>query len=187
MVRAATAQDAYRLVIVGGGAAGVELAFATQYAFVTQQCRQAAVTLVASAHMILPRHAASVKARTLRLLQQLGIRLIQGQSMGAAGGIIFLDGSSLPADCLLAATGAQPLAWLRDTGLALDERGCVLVDAQHRSVSHPNVFAAGDMRMRNDISLPRSSVHAVFAGPVLAYKLLASIDGRALQRYLSPA
>ena len=183
IVRAAAAQEGYRLIVVGGGAAGVELAFAAQHAFQTQSCRNATVTLVASAGGILPGHAAGVKARTLRLLRQRGILLVQRQVLGAANGVMLPDGTTLPADCVLAATGAQPFAWLRDSGLALDEAGYVLVDAQHRSVSHPNVFAAGDVAMRNDVNLPRSGVHAVFAGPVVADNLLAGIEGRALQRY----
>ena len=58
-----------------------------------------------------------------------------------------------------------------------------MVDGQHRSLSHPNVFAAGDVCSRADIKLARSGVHAVFAGPVLARNLIASIDGQKLQSY----
>lgn len=183
VVHAAATQDAYRLAVVGGGAAGVELAFAAQHAFLVRGCHRASVTLVASSQGILPGHADSVKKRTLHLLEQRGIRLVQGQALGTADGLLLSDGSSLPANCLLAATGAQPFAWLRDTGLALDAQGYIRVDAYHRSVSHPNVFAAGDVCVRDDIKLPRSGVHAVFAGPVVAHNLLASIGGGALQRY----
>lgn len=183
VVQTAAARDGYRLVIVGGGAAGVELAFAAQYAFGAQGCARASVTLVASAQGILPGHAESVKIRARRLLRQRGITLLQGQVLGAADGVMLPDGTTLAADCVLAATGAQPFSWLRDSGLALDEAGYVLVDAQHRSVSHPDVFAAGDVAMRSDVKLPRSGVHAVFAGPVVAHNLLANIEGRVLQRY----
>lgn len=183
VVHVAAVQDVYKLVIVGGGAAGVELAFAVQHAFATQQCSRASVTLVASAQGILPGHAVSVKTRARHLLQQRGIRVLQGQAVGTADGIMMSDGTVLSADCVLAATGAQPFAWLRNTGLTLDEHGYVLVDAEQRSVSHPNVFAAGDVAMRSDVSLPHSGVHAVFAGPVVAHNLLATLEGKPLRRY----
>ncbi|MDD2719794.1 MAG: FAD-dependent oxidoreductase [Gallionella sp.] len=183
ILTAASQQDDYRLVVVGGGAAGVELAFAAQHAFATQRCKQASVRLVASESGILSGHAAGVKARTRALLRQRGITLYQGRAVGITEGVALSSGESLRADCLIAATGARPPAWLRNTDLALDEHGYILVDGQHRSLSHPNVFAAGDVCSRADIKLARSGVHAVFAGPVLARNLIASIGGQKPQSY----
>jgi pyridine nucleotide-disulfide oxidoreductase family protein len=183
ILNAASQQDHYRLVVVGGGAAGVELAFAAQYAFATQRCKQASVALVASEGGILPGHASGVKHRVRALLGQRGIMLYQAQAVGTLEGVALSNGQSLLADCIIAATGARPPAWLRNSGLALDEQGYVLVDAQHRSISHPNVFAAGDVCMRSDIQLAHSGVHAVFAGPVLAHNLIAAINGHTLESY----
>ncbi|MFZ1811226.1 MAG: FAD-dependent oxidoreductase [Candidatus Nitrotoga sp.] len=183
ILNAASQQDHYRLVVVGGGAAGVELAFAVQYAFATRRCKQASVALVASEGGILPGHASGVKHRVRELLGQRGIMLYQAQAVGTLEGVALSNGQSLFADCIIAATGARPPAWLRNSGLALDEQGYVLVDAQHRSISHFNVFAAGDVCMRSDIQLAHSGVHAVFAGPVLAHNLIAAINGRILKSY----
>jgi len=57
--------------------------------------------------------------------------------------------------------------------LALDQQGYILVDAHHRTQSHPEVFAAGDTCARTDVQMARSGVHAVKAGPVLAENLYA--------------
>ena len=181
-VLAAASQD-YRLVVVGGGAAGVELAFAAQQAFVEHHCKRASVALLASDSGILPGHAASVQARTRAMLKKRGIALYQGRAVGTGQGVTLAGGVSLRADCLIAATGASPPAWLRNSGLALDEKGFILVDAQHRSPSHPEVFAAGDVCVRTDVVMARSGVHAVFAGPILANNLLASLTGQPLRRY----
>lgn len=180
---AASYQPDYRLVVVGGGAAGVELAFAARQAFVTRHCKHASVGLVVSGSGILPGHAAGVKTRTLAMLKKCGIALYQGQAVGTKQGVALSSGLSLPADCLLAATGARPPVWLRNTTLALNEQGYILVDAQHRSLSHPEVFAAGDVCARADVVMARSGVHAVFAGPVLANNLLADLTGLPLQSY----
>jgi pyruvate/2-oxoglutarate dehydrogenase complex dihydrolipoamide dehydrogenase (E3) component len=69
-------------------------------------------------------------------------------------------------DGIIAATGARPFAWLGNTDLTPDEQGYVSVDASHRSLSHSEVFAAGDVCARHDMRVARSGVHAVFAGPV---------------------
>lgn len=183
ILNAASQQNHYQLVVVGGGAAGVELAFAAQHAFATQQCKQASVTLVASEGGILPGHAGGVKHCAHTLLEQRGIKLLQAQAVGTSEGVELSNGRFLSADCIIAATGARPPAWLRNSDLALDEQGYVLVDAYHRSTSHPNVFAAGDVCMRSDIQLAHSGVHAVFAGPVLAHNLIAAINGHTLESY----
>ena len=85
---------------------------------------------------------------------------------------------------MLAATGARPQSWLRSSGLACSAGGWVQVDAHHRSPSHPEVFAAGDVCARTDRPLARSGVHAVHAGPVLAANLLATLDGSPPRAYV---
>ncbi len=182
ILAAAAQKNDYQLVVVGGGAAGVELAFAAQQAcagFGTKPC----ITLVFAPDGLLPGHSSGVQRRAKALLGQRGITLVQGRAAGTAGGVMLSNGQFLPADCILAATGSRAPAWLRDSGLALDEQGYLLVDATHRSVSHATIFAAGDVCSRTDLRLARSGVQAVFAGPVLAHNLLASIQGRVLIPY----
>jgi len=88
--------------------------------------------------------------------------------------------SVLPADCVIAATGARALPWLQTSGLACDAEGWVTVDASHRSRSHPAIHAAGDVCARDTPGFAHSGVHAVHAGPVLAANLLAALaDGTA--------
>jgi NADH dehydrogenase FAD-containing subunit len=102
---------------------------------------------------------------------------------GTNEGVLLSDGTHLPADCVIAATGARAPGWLKQTALGLDESGYVAVDGQHRSCSHPNVFAAGDICARQDMSVGRSGVHAVHAGPVLSVNLLAALKGGATAHY----
>jgi NADH dehydrogenase FAD-containing subunit len=57
------------------------------------------------------------------------------------------------------------------------------VDSCHRSVSHSDVFAAGDVCSREDPRFARSGVHAVRAGPVLAANLVVALMGGHLRQY----
>lgn len=166
----------YHLVVVGGGAAGVEIAFVAQHVFAEIGCK-ARVSLIASDKGVLTGHAPGVSRRIRQLLEQRGITLYEQHAAGDGDGVLLADGRHVHADIVIAATGSTPPAWLRDSQLALDEHGYVSVDAMHRSLSHPAVFAAGDVCARTDTHMARSGVHAVFAGPVVAHNLIASITG----------
>jgi pyridine nucleotide-disulfide oxidoreductase family protein len=178
----ARAKTGYRMAVAGGGAAGVELALAARHAF-TQASFDARVDLVVSAAGLLEGHAAQVRRSIARILATAGVIVHNQQATGAQAGVILSDGSLLPADCVIAATGARAPRGISITGLALDANGYVAVDEYYRSTSHRNVFAAGDVSARQDIQVARSGVHAVHAGPVLAGNLLAALQGGALRTY----
>lgn len=169
-------QRGYRIAVVGGGAAGVELALAIQYRL-DRDGAGAEVTLIAPEFGLLPGHAPSVVRRVERLMAQCGVLVRYGRAAGAAEGLQFADGSKVQVDAIIAATSARAAGWLRRSRLALDEQGYVMVSADHRSVSHGNVFAAGDVCCRVDTAMARSGVHAVHAGPVIAHNLLAAFEG----------
>jgi pyridine nucleotide-disulfide oxidoreductase family protein len=182
ILAAAKAKKNYKLVVVGGGAAGVEMALAAQQAF-TRAGVDGHVDLVASESGLLPGHAQGVQIRVQRFAERAGLGLHFARGVGAEDGVLLADGHLVPADQVIAATGARPAVWLGLSKLGLDERGYILVDRYHRSVSHPNVFAAGDVCARTDAAMSRSGVHAVHAGPVLAENLLAIVNGGSLRPY----
>lgn len=182
ILKAAKAKKDYRLVVVGGGAAGVEMALAAQHAF-TSAGVDGRVDLVASESGLLPGHAKSVQARVQRFAERAGLGLHFARGVGSEDGVLLADGSLVYADKVIATTGARPAVWLGLSKLALNEHGYILVDKHHRSVSHPNVFAAGDVCARTDAVMSRSGVHAVHAGPVLAENLMAVLKGGSLQPY----
>lgn len=175
-------QQDYRLVVVGGGAAGVELALAARHAFTGQEIG-GRVDLVVSESGLLPGHAERVQRRVTRFLDHAGVVLHRLRAVGAEEGVMLSDGSLLPADCVIAATGARAPCWLQVSKLKLDENGYIAVDGCHRALSHSNVFAVGDVCARQDLAMARSGVHAVHAGPVLARNLLAALKAHPLATY----
>lgn len=172
----------YRLVIVGGGAAGVELTLAAKYAF-TQHNINGRVDIVVSESGFLAGHAANVQHRISNAMNKAKVTIHRQRGVGVEEGLLLSDGSLLIADCVIAATGARALSWLKHSQLNLDENNYIIVDENHRSISHSNVFAAGDVCARQDVAMARSGVHAVHAGPILANNLLATLKEMPLQAY----
>ena len=171
-----------RIVVVGGGAAGVELALAMRSAL-NRAARRTAITLVEGQSGLLSGHNRGVRKRAARALDRASIDVRPGRAKGVEAGVRLATGETLEADAMVAATGARAPDWLGSSGLALDGRGFVAVDPYQRSLSHANVFAAGDVSSRADNNLPKSGVHAVRAGPVLAHNLLATWQNGALTPY----
>jgi pyridine nucleotide-disulfide oxidoreductase family protein len=182
LVASAKAEGTVQLTVVGGGAAGVELALATKTAL-DRTSVKAVVSLVTSPSGVLAAHGDRARRLARGALARCGISVHEGRATAHPDGVSLSDGSMLNADFVIAATGARPVSWLSHSKLALDRQGFVLVDDTHRSVSHPNLFAAGDVASRSDVTLERSGVHAVRAAPVLARNLIAASRGEALKPY----
>ncbi|MFM7377893.1 MAG: FAD-dependent oxidoreductase [Erythrobacter sp.] len=165
-----------RVVIAGGGAGGVELAFGLRN--LAGASPRPEVTLATGAGGVLPGFAQGVRTRALRALARAGVAVVAADAR-FEGGALMAGGQLLePADCIIAATGSAAPGWVRASGVATDAEGFLSVDAHQRSVSHPHIFAAGDVAARIDRPLVHAGVHAVFAGPVLAANLREALAGR---------
>ena len=168
------------VVMVGNGAAGVELALAVSHAL-AGRCH---VTLLCDGPL-LAQYTDAVRERALRVLAQRGVVVLPGRCSAIQAEHVELEaGTQVACDVPIVATGADAPAWLAGSGLALDDAGFVRVGATLQSASHPAVFAAGDITQRDDAPHPRSGVYAVRAGPPLAVNLRRFIGGGALVTYV---
>lgn len=183
LVEVARAKPGYRVAVIGGGAAGVELALAARHAF-NQAGLDAHVGLVVAEAGLLVGHGTKVRRRIERFLARAGVVVHALQATGVGTGVRLSDGSLLSADRIIAATGARAPRGIEFAGLQLDAGNYVAVDGSYRSVSHQNVFAAGDVSARQDVEVARSGVHAVHAGPILGSNLLAALKGGEPRSYM---
>ncbi|MDZ4307020.1 FAD-dependent oxidoreductase [Allopontixanthobacter sp.] len=183
VLESASGQQNFSLVVVGGGAAGIELAFAAEYAL-RQISANAKVSLVAGEPGILAGHSRAVIAYVREELARRNIEIFPADAVGTRDSVVLSTGEAISADFVIAATGSTPPSWLAGSGLALDGQGFVEIGSDLKSRSHPNIFAAGDIVTRTDVQVARSGVHAVHAGPALAANLRATFDGASLRRYI---
>lgn len=173
-----------RAVVAGGGAGGVELAFGLRN--LGWAASRPAVTLVTGNDGLLPGFAASVQRRVASALARQGIAVIYTDLRLQDGAIMAGDQTLESADLIIAALGSAAPGWARASGLAVDAAGFIAVDARHRSLSHPHIFAAGDIAARADRPLAHAGVHAVFAGPVLAANLRSAAAGEPPRKAYRP-
>ena len=172
----------FRLAIVGDGAAATELAFAIHARLVAEGLGQARLTLIGGNSTLLAGFPFLLRRQAARLLAGRGIAHRAGRVVVAVhqDHVQLDDGSQLAADAALLATGAAAPAWPAASGLAADAGGFIRVGPTLQSLSHPFVFAAGDVAAYAD-ARPKSGVFAVRAGPPLAANLRAICTGQALQ------
>ena len=100
-----------------------------------------------------------------------------------AGAVHMAGGDRLPFDAVFLTTEGSAAPWLRQTGLELDAKGFIVVDATLESVSHGGVFAAGDVAGIRGHALPKAGVYAVREGPILAANLRRAAAGEQLLAY----
>jgi len=177
----------FHLAVVGAGAAGVEMALAIQRRSIVEGWFHLRVTLV-GCDSPLPLEAGAPPARR-RIAQLLNKRGIAWKGRHCAVRVddrqlVFGNGETMYFDACFVVTGAAAPAWPAAAGLATDEWGFIRVGPTLQSVSHPQVFAAGDVAAYHT-PRPKSGVFAVRAGPVLAENIRAACEGRPL-RFWSP-
>jgi selenide, water dikinase len=179
-----------RIAVVGGGAGGVELLLAAQHAIRTQMTGRGRSDTALEYHLftegrLLPTHNRSVRRRFERILaaRRVAVHLESAVVDVEAGVIRTADGNSHQIDETLWTTQAAAAPWLARSGLAVDDEGFVRVSSTLQSISHANVFAAGDIASMVEHPRPKSGVFAVRQGPPLARNLRHVLLGESLEPY----
>ncbi|MBB5128864.1 NAD(P)/FAD-dependent oxidoreductase [Streptomyces griseoloalbus] len=145
-----------RLVVVGGGFIGAEVAS-------TARARGIEVTVVEALPAPLSGLLGEDVAAELALLHaDNGVRLLTGTSVASlvgepsVTGVALTDGGVLPADAVVVGIGVRPnTGWLAGSGVALHADGGVLCDAYGAAVADRTVYAVGDVARWHDPLLDR--------------------------------
>ncbi len=179
----ATRGVVHSVVVVGGGAAGVELLLAMQRRLRAQPIR---FRLLTDAAQLLPGHNEHARRLFSRVLMERSVRVdCAARVVRVAQGCLHTaDRTTIAADAIVWATGAGAPALIAASGLAVDAQGFIAVDERLQSISHPGVFAAGDIASMVGHPRPKSGVYAVRQGPPLAANLAAVWGGHALVSYV---
>ena len=181
------------VAVVGAGAGGVELLLAMQWRMhngLRQQGRntnEVVFHLFSQSASILPTHNPRVRRRFERVLAQRQVQVHCNAAVTqiGTGQLQTPTGEVFSADEIVWVTHAGGAPWLRDTGLALDANGFIVVNQQLQSVTDACVFAAGDVASIINQPLEKAGVFAVRQGPPLSKNLRLHLQGRPLKPYIA--
>ncbi|HOV85533.1 MAG TPA: FAD-dependent oxidoreductase [Syntrophobacteraceae bacterium] len=173
----------WRLVVLGGGPAGTEIA-----ANLWRLCAEAGIprdiTLVAGERLLAgapPRVRAlaleSLRSRNIHVLEATRARRIE------PGEIVLETGRILDYDLAFSAVGVRPSPLFEESGLPTGPDGGLLVDSTLRCTAHREIFGGGDCISLRGTTLARVGVMAVRQNPVLYHNLAAALDGRPLKPF----
>jgi NADH dehydrogenase len=166
-----------RVVVVGGGATGIEAAAELTDAYpnlnvhlATQGAMGLFLNEPVAAYM-----RQSLLKRGVTIQEYTAIQRVREANLLTA------DGESIGYDVCLWNGGFAVPGLARESGVAVNERGQILIDPFMRSISHPNIYAAGDCADTVEepgTPLRMSAYTAVITGAHAADCLAAAVRGQ---------
>lgn len=183
--RVLSSTEPVHLATVGAGAGGVELTLSVHHRLTTALAAQGRVARHLSCHLffgsdeILTTHPPRLRRLLTKILRQRGITLHPSTRIASveADALVAADGQRHRADEVLWVTQAGAAPWIAASGLTTDPAGFIAVDACLRSVSHPEIFAAGDVAAVLPHPREKAGVFAVRQGPPLTENLRRVVAG----------
>ncbi|MEB3294332.1 MAG: selenide, water dikinase SelD [Synechococcales bacterium] len=176
----ATPERTWEIAIVGGGLGGVELALNMQ-----QRLPAIALHLIHQGAELAPSQNAWVRQHLRQQLEERQVSLYFNETVNGfeAGKLICQSGLSLACDAAVWVTQATAPAWLQQSGLSTCDRGFVQVNACLQSISHPSIFATGDIATIVHQPRPKAGVFAVRQGKPLFRNLQHIIRQQPLESH----
>jgi selenide,water dikinase len=182
------------VVVIGGGAAGIELSLSIKGRFqrILGKDYELRVTLLDSGLELFPDETLANRQAIAKILADKRIDVQHGCTVSEVceDSVRLGTGEEIDFTLCLWATGAgaHDLARkLEQKGLAVSDRGWIRVNPELQSVSHPNIFAAGDCCTIERLEggpPPKAGVYAVRAGPILIKNLVNYLSMGPLQTYV---
>lgn len=175
------AGEKLKLVVVGGGPAGVELAGALR-----QLAGDSDVSIdLVTGGELLQGHPEKVGSLARKSLESRGVKILAGIRARSImeNSVALDDGSVIPSDITFLASGVRPNSLFSNSPLPTGEDGGLLVNEHLQSVEFPQVFGGGDCISLSGRNLARVGVYAVRQNPVLCRNLMAAVENSPLETF----
>ena len=174
-----------QVVVVGGGAAGVEVTLCLEARLRTQGMATQ-VTLVDSGDTVLRGYLPGTiqKATDHFRRRQITIRSNVRVEEVTDSSLKLSDGTMIDADIIVWATGATPPALIENIPLSKGDDGFLAVRNTLQTIDDKPVFAVGDSATLVDSPVRKSGVYAVREGPFLWENLQRFLNGQPLKPYI---
>ena len=175
------------VVVVGGGATGVEMAgmlaelrSALPRTYPELDARRARVILVEMTDDVLGPFSPDMREYTARELRERGVDLRLGTAVTEVHEdcVVFSDGERVPSAATIWATGVKASDEISDWGLPQGRGGRIRVEPDMRVVGHPEIFAVGDVAATADEPLPQLAQPAIQGGRHAAAQIRRLVAGQ---------
>jgi pyridine nucleotide-disulfide oxidoreductase family protein len=175
-----------RVAIIGGGAAGCEVACCLAARF-ARRADQASphLSLYHGGDRVGEGLRSGPRRRLQRVLKSRGVELISSARIERAepSHLVAHDGRRFRCDLGIWITGPAPAAVMKSWPLAKDTDGFLATSPTLQSLSDPRIFAVGDCATIVDHPGPKAGVNAVEQGPILWHNLRALLAGDRLSTF----
>lgn len=184
------ADDGLRVVVVGGGATGVEVAgalaelrtagLAPAYPEIHGDAFE--VKVVQRGGEILKSFAPKLRAYAAKELRHRGVSLHLGAGVAAVEreAVVLTDGTRIHADLTVWSAGVSVHDEVAEWGLPQDDSGRIRIGDDMQVEGLPGVFAAGDIAI-SPSDLPQLAQPAIQGGLVVGRNIRALLDDEPLQ------
>ncbi|QEO14489.1 NAD(P)/FAD-dependent oxidoreductase [Agromyces intestinalis] len=179
--------DGLRVVVVGGGPTGVEMAGALaelrdqglRPAYPELDGDAFRITIVQRSPELLKPFVPSLRTYAAKQLTHRNVELCFGAGVSEvhADSVTLTDGRTIPSDMTIWATGVAPHEEVRYWSLPLDEYDRIKVGADLQVEGLPGVFAAGDIAIAPQ-DLPQLAQPAIQGGRHVGRQIRHLLDGR---------
>jgi NADH dehydrogenase FAD-containing subunit len=172
-----------RLVVIGGGPAGLEIS-GNLWRLVHDHGAAAHITVLAGPKF-LPQFPEKVFLLATKSLRSRGIEVVEGAFVNRLehGRAFLEDGREFPFDLVFLALGVRPSEIFRDSGLPIGKDGGLLVNDYLQSMDYPGIFGGGDCISFQRQPLDKVGVYAVRQNPILYHNLMMALEGGTMKPF----
>ncbi len=168
------------LVVVGGGAAGVEVSLNVSARFqAAHALDQLRLTIVERQPTLMSSFPRGLQDYVTRMLVRRNVQLRRSSTVARVteNAVTFADGTAFPAGAVLWATGSSGPSLFSNAALPTDSRGFLTVRSTLQSTAYPRLFAAGDCAtVEGHAMLRKVGVHAIKQGSTLRDNLSTALQ-----------
>ncbi|WP_235480729.1 NAD(P)/FAD-dependent oxidoreductase [Agromyces sp. Leaf222] len=184
--------DGLHVVVVGGGATGVEMAGALaelrdqglRPAYPELDGEAFRITIVQRGEELLKPFIPKLRSYAAKQLVHRDVELCLGTGVAEVQerAVVLTDGRSIPSDMTIWATGVAPHEEVQYWSLPLDKHGRIRVGEDLQVVGLPGVFAAGDIAIAPQ-DFPQLAQPAIQGGHHIGKQIIRILAGRPTERF----
>lgn len=184
LIQLASSKKKIKIAVIGGGAAGVEVA-GNAWSLLSKYSRQDFELSLFSQGKLLHRFPDKVRHSVVRLFIRRGIQVFEHNSVERISNnrIALKPGRQYHADMIFLAIGVKPSPIFSASQLPTGPVGGLAVNQYLQCTAHPEIFGGGDCIYFEPDPLNKVGVYAVRQNPVLYHNLMASLTGQPLTSF----